>query len=262
MSSKIVPRVARAKLTDEEIRLAALVSIEARRARIAAATAKLEVPASKNHMRSAKLPPRRHASHPAPRHPSPEAWVDTNNCEFLLLPPLVLEFISNNVIQVRKASFLKRPATPRFARQAAAPTAACRNGPDPQGQSDLVRASEETLALHETYGRSYAVHNPAQWDQGKIPCNTINGERLSRKSRPARRLRFREGDVTSTMILSRWMSEVHEESGEESDERSDEVSEPEDISLPKETSSSEAVDEDDEGDWAKAILESLARKRV
>ena len=44
MSSRIVPRVARARPTEEQTRLAALVSDEARRARIAATTAKLEVP--------------------------------------------------------------------------------------------------------------------------------------------------------------------------------------------------------------------------
>ncbi|MCJ1345841.1 hypothetical protein MMC31_004050 [Peltigera leucophlebia] len=217
MSSRILSRTARAKPTEEEIRLATLARIESRRTRIAGATAKLEVPASKIQTRFAKPPPRRQA----PSAP-------------------------------RKASYLKRPATPRFARQPAAPTAACRDGPDPLGQSDLVAASEETLALHRAYGRSHAFQNPTQWDQGKIPCNLITGERLSRKSRPSKRLRFQAGDVTSTRIVSRWISEV---AGEESDEESDT-----DVSLPEKTSWSAVIDEDDSDDWAKAILDDLERK--
>ncbi|MCJ1345618.1 hypothetical protein MMC31_003826 [Peltigera leucophlebia] len=237
MSSRIVSRIARAKASEEEARLAALASIEARRARIAAATAKLEVPASKNQMRSAKLPTCRNAPSSAPRRTNPEAWVDTKS--------------------FRKASYLKRPATPRFARQPAAPTAACRDGPDPLGQKDLVEASEETLALHRTYGRSYAIHNPAQWDQRRIPCNLISGERLSRKSRPPRRLRFEAGDVTRTVIVSRWMAEVDEE---ESDEESEEESEKEEES--DEESEPDINDEEGSDDWAKAILDDLERKFV
>ena len=150
-------------------------------------------------------------------------------------------------MQARKASYLKRPATPRFARQPAAPTAACREGPDPHGQKDLVEASEETLALHRTYGRSYAVHNPALWDQRKIPCDMISGERLSRKSRPSRRLRFRPGDVTSIKIVSRWVSDVAKE-----------VSEPEAVSLPEEIFLPENTSkEDSSDDWADAVLKSL-----
>ncbi|MCJ1342397.1 hypothetical protein MMC31_000580 [Peltigera leucophlebia] len=187
-------------------------------------------------MQFAKLPPRRHAPSSAPRRPSPEAWVDTNN--------------------FRKASYLKRPATPRFARKPAAPTAARRDSPDPLGQRDLVEVSEETLDLHMTYGRSYAIHNPVQRDQGRIPCNLISGERLSRKSRPPRKLRFRAGGVNSTVIVSRWMSEVAgEESKEESGEESNEESDTEDVSLPEETSLSEEIDEEDSDDWAKAIPE-------
>lgn len=85
MSSRIVARVARARPTEEETRLAALASIAARRARIAAATAKLEVPASKPHLQFAPLPTRRQARPPAPPRLSEEVWTDTNLCELLLL---------------------------------------------------------------------------------------------------------------------------------------------------------------------------------
>ena len=120
-------------------------------------------------------------------------------------------------------------------------------GPDPHGQKDLVEASEKTLALHKTYGRSYAVHNPALWDQRKIPCNMISGEQLSRKSRPSRRLRFRPGDVTSIKIVLRWVSDVAKE-----------VSEPEAVSLPEEMFLLENTSkEDSSDDWTDAILKSL-----
>ncbi len=82
MPSRIVPRVARARPTEGETRLAALASIEARRARIAAATAKLEVPASKHHLQFPPLHARRRS--PAPPRPSEEAWMDTNFCPLLL----------------------------------------------------------------------------------------------------------------------------------------------------------------------------------
>ena len=159
---------------------------------------------------------------------------------------------------------MKRPATPRFARQPAALTAACRDGPDPLGQQDLAEASEETLALHRTYGRSYAVHDPAKWDQLKIPCDMISGERLSRKSRPPKKLRFRPGDVTRTRIVSRWISEVADEVPE-----SEEISLPEEMSLPEITSEEDSSDDwatavveslDSSDDWAKSILESLEKK--
>ena len=119
-------------------------------------------------------------------------------------------------------------------------------------------ASEETLALHKSYGRSYPAHDPTQWNQGKIPIDMISGERLSRKSRPQRRLRFREGDVTRVRIVSRWMSEVAEE-----EEESEEEFEPEEVSLPEEMSLPEKVFEDwgdDSDDWAKAIKDSLEKK--
>lgn len=85
MSSRIVARMARARPTEEETRLAALASIAARRARIAAATAKLEVPASKPHLQFAPLPTRRQARSPAPPRLSEELWTDANLCELLLL---------------------------------------------------------------------------------------------------------------------------------------------------------------------------------
>lgn len=111
-----------------------------------------------------------------------------------------------------------------------------------------MEASEETLALHRTYGRSYSAHNPTQWNQAKIPCHLFSGERLSRKSRPQARLRFLPGDVASIMIVSRWMSEVAEE-----------MSVSDEISLPEKMSLTEDIFEEDsdDDDWAKAILESL-----
>lgn len=121
-----------------------------------------------------------------------------------------------------------------------------------------MAASEETLALHKTYGRSHKASNPAKWNQAKIPCSMINGERLSRKGRPQRRLQFREGDVTRTKIVSRWISDVAEEEEEEEEE---EESEAEDVSLPKEMSLPKFEDWEDESyDWAQAIKNSLEKK--
>lgn len=93
----------------------------------------------------------------------------------------------------------------------------------PLGQRDLVEASEDTLTFHRAYRKSYALHNPADWDQGKIPCNMISSERLSRKSRPPRWLRFRSEKVTSL---------------------------------------SEDFFEEDSDDWTKTILESLEQNSV
>lgn len=116
-----------------------------------------------------------------------------------------------------------------------------------------MAASEETLALHKTYGRSHKANDPAKWNQSKIPCGMINGERLSRKARPQRRLQFREGDVTRTRIVSRWISEVAEEEEEEV--------EPVDVSLPEEMSLPKFEDWEDESyDWAQAIKDSLEKK--
>lgn len=120
-----------------------------------------------------------------------------------------------------------------------------------------MAASEETLALHKTYGESHKANDPTKWNQSKIPCGMINGERLSRKARPRRRLQFRDGDVTQTIIVSRWISEIAEEEEEEEEE---EV-EPEDISLPQEMSLPKFEDwEDEEYDWAQAIKDSLEKK--
>lgn len=132
------------------------------------------------------------------------------------------------MIPVRKVSYLKRPATPRLARKAALPIAACRDAPNPRRREPAL-ASEETLALHRSYGRSELVKDPSRWNQLKIPCNVISGKRLSRKSRPQKRLRFREGDVTRVMVVSRWISEVPEEVHElKQDSDSEEDSESED----------------------------------
>lgn len=174
------------------------------------------------------------------------------------------------MIPVRKASYLKRPATPRFARKAALPIPACRNGPDPNGQEKLVKASEETLALHQSYGRAPKVRDPTQWNQSMVPCDKISGERLSRKSRPQRGLRFREGDVTRVRIVSRWIAEVAQEDSEpeensdsEEEEEDEGEFEPEDVSLSEEMSLPNNVLEDwedDSYDWAKAIKDSLEKK--
>lgn len=83
MSPRIAPRVARAKPTEEQIRVAALAGIETRRGRIAAATAKLEVPASKNHTQFAAPPLRRHPPILASGSPNPGAYTEIY--EFLLL---------------------------------------------------------------------------------------------------------------------------------------------------------------------------------
>lgn len=177
------------------------------------------------------------------------------------------------MIPVRKESYLKRPATPRFARKAALPIAACRDVPDPR-RRDPSLASEETLALHRSYGRSESAKEPSRWNQSKIPCNMISGERLSRKSRPQRRLRFQAGDVTRIRIVSRWISEVPEEaheseqdsdSEEDSESEDEEEMEQEDVSLPEEMPLPTKIlnawdDDDDDDDWATAIKNSLEKK--
>ena len=81
MSSRIVQRVAHAKPSEEEIRLAALASIAARRARIAAVTAKLEVPTTKHDMQFAPLPACQQARSLVPLRPRKEGWTDANLCK-------------------------------------------------------------------------------------------------------------------------------------------------------------------------------------
>lgn len=79
-----------------------------------------------------------------------------------------------------------------------------------------------------------------------VPCDMISGERLSRKSRPQKSLRFREGDVTRVRIVSRLIAEVAEvedsepeenfepeEEDEDGFEPEEDVSEHDETSLPK-----------------------------
>lgn len=104
-----------------------------------------------------------------------------------------------------------------------------------------------------------------------VPCDMISGERLSRKSRQQKRLRFRDGEVTRVRIVSRWIAEVAEEEDSEPEENfepeeeededefepEEDVSEHEETSLPKNTFEEW---EDDSYDWAKAIEDALAKK--
>lgn len=90
-----------------------------------------------------------------------------------------------------------------------------------------------------------------------IPCDMISGERLSRKSRPQKRLRFREGDLTRVRIVSRWIAEVAEEEENEHEFEPEDVSEPEEMSQPKNVLEDW---EEDSYDWAQAIEDALEKK--